>query len=136
MPPAKILIADDYDDNRELLRLTLEMAGHEVQEARNGQECVAAAQATAFDLVLIDISMPQLDGWGALRELRADARTRRLPCVAITAYAAEQDRQSALAAGFDAFISKPYHTKELLDVVAGVLTRAGRATHAPEAKLS
>ncbi len=101
MLPARILIADDYDDNRELLRLMLEMAGHDVQEARNGHECVAAARTAAFELVLIDISMPQLDGWGALRELRADERTRALPCIAITAYAAEQDRQRALAAGFD-----------------------------------
>lgn len=136
MPLANILIADDYDDNRELLRLTLEMAGHAVHEARNGHECVAAAREAAFDLVLIDISMPQLDGWGALRELRADERTRRLPCVAITAYAAEQDRQRALAAGFDAFISKPYHTRDLLELVARLLAgQSSEATCAPEANL-
>lgn len=121
MLPAHILIADDYDDNRELLRLMLESAGHNVGETRNGHECVAAAQTEVFDLVLIDISMPDLDGWGALRELRADARTRALPCVAVTAFAAAQDRQRALAAGFSAFISKPYHAKDLLAVVARLL---------------
>ncbi len=123
MPPARILIADDYDDNRELLRLMLESSGHDVRETRNGHECVAAAQTEIFDLVLIDISMPHLDGWGALRALRAAERTRTLPCVAVTAYAAEQDRQRALTAGFNAFISKPYHAKELLAVVAHVLAQ-------------
>ena len=121
MPSARILIADDYDDNRELLSLTLEAAGYSVCETRDGRECLAAARAETFDLALIDLSMPHLDGWSVLRELRADERTRALPCVAVTAFAAEQDRAKAGAAGFDAYISKPYRARELLDLVARLL---------------
>ncbi|HEX8181023.1 MAG TPA: response regulator [Pyrinomonadaceae bacterium] len=121
MPSAQILIADDHDDNRELLRLMLADAGYDVRETRNGDECVAAAQAEPFALALIDLSMPRLDGWGVVRVLRAEERTRRLPCVAVTALAAEEDRQKALAAGFDAYITKPYRAKELLALVTRIL---------------
>ena len=119
--PATILIADDYDDNRELLRLMLAADGHTVHEARNGRECVEAARASGPDLALIDLSMPLLDGWGTLEELRADARTRSIPCVAVTAFAAEQDRRRALSAGFDAYISKPFRAKDLLELVGRLL---------------
>jgi len=119
--PARILIADDYDDNRELLRLMLESAGHRVRETRDGREFVEAARAGEFDLALIDLSMPVLDGWRALAELRADERTRSLPCVAVTAFAAEQDRRGALEAGFDAYISKPFRSRDLLEVIERLL---------------
>ncbi|MGH9945453.1 MAG: response regulator [Pyrinomonadaceae bacterium] len=117
MPSAHILIADDYDDNRELLRLMLEAAGYVVGETRDGRECLDAAFAAPPDLALIDLSMPGLDGWGVLRALRADERTRRTPCIAVTAFAAEPDRQRALAAGFDAYLAKPYRSKDLLELV-------------------
>lgn len=125
--PASILIADDYDDNRELLRLMLESAGHRVREARNGRELIEAARAERFDLALVDLSMPVLDGWAALAELRADERTRALPCVAVTAFAAEPDRQSALAAGFDAYVSKPFRSRDLLEVIERLLGRSGHS---------
>lgn len=114
---ASILIADDYDDNRELLRLMLQSDGYRIREARDGRECIAAALDELPDVALIDLSMPVLDGWGVLRALRADARTRDLPCVAVTAFAADQDRQRALDAGFDAYISKPFRAKDLLELV-------------------
>ncbi|HZI19347.1 MAG TPA: response regulator [Pyrinomonadaceae bacterium] len=114
---ASILIADDYDDNRELLRLMLEVEGYAIREARNGLEALEMARAERPALALLDLSMPALDGWGLLRELRADERTRLIPCVAVTAFAADQDRQRALAAGFDAYISKPFRAKELLELV-------------------
>ena len=85
--PASILIADDYEDNRELLRLMLEAVGYRVREASNGRECISMAQAEMPDILLVDLSMPVLDGWGVLRELRADERTTHLPCVAVTAFA-------------------------------------------------
>ncbi|HEX8422764.1 MAG TPA: response regulator [Pyrinomonadaceae bacterium] len=127
MPPARILIADDYDDNRELLRLMLEGAGYSVRETSDGRECVAAARAEPPDIVLVDLSMPVLDGWGTLRELRADERTRTLACIAVTALAAEQDRQRALDAGFDAYLAKPYRSRDLLELVERLLSRT-RAT--------
>ena len=126
MTPATILIAEDFDDNRELLRLMLESAGHRVRETRDGREFVEAARSEQFDLALVDLSMPVLDGWGALAELRADERTRSLPCVAVTAFAAERDRQRALEAGFDAYVSKPSRSRDLLDVIEKLHNRDGR----------
>ena len=126
--PARILIADDFDDNRELLRLMLETAGYRVRETRDGREFVEAARAEEFDVALIDLSMPVLDGWDALAELRADERTRSLPCVAVTAFAAERDRRRALEAGFDAYVSKPYRSRDLLEVIESLLGGDGH-TH-------
>ncbi len=112
-----ILIADDYDDTRELLRLMLEAEGFHIHEARDGREALSVARADSVGLALIDLSMPVLDGWGTLREMRAGERTRRIPCIALTAHAAEEDRQRTLAAGFDGYLSKPYHSKELIELV-------------------
>ena len=123
--PDSILIADDYDDNRELLRLMLEGEGYHIREARNGREALNAALEEAPAVALIDLSMPSLDGWGLLREMRADERTRAVPCVAVTAFAANQDRQRALDAGFDAYISKPFRHKELVDLVRGLVREGG-----------
>jgi CheY-like chemotaxis protein len=124
MTIARILIADDYDDNRELLRLMLESAGHIVREARDGHELLAAARAELPDIALIDLSMPVLDGWGALDALRADEQTRPLCCIAVTALAAEKDRQRALDAGFDAYLAKPYRSKDLLALVESTLRKS------------
>ena len=123
--PASILIADDYDDNRELLRLMLEAEGYPVREARDGREALDAAREDLPAVALIDLSMPSLDGWGLLRELRADEHTRLVPCVAVTAFASDQDRQRALEAGFDAYISKPFRSKELIELVNGLVRRDG-----------
>jgi CheY-like chemotaxis protein len=123
--PESILIADDYDDNRELLRLMLEAVGYRVREARDGRECVSMAQAELPDLLLIDLSMPVLDGWGVLEEIRADERTRRLRCVAVTAFA-DPARERALEVGFDAYISKPFKGKELLETVVRLLGKDGQ----------
>lgn len=119
--PARILIADDYEDNRELLRLMLEGDGHSIREARNGRECVEMAQADPPDICLIDLSMPLLDGWGVLRELRADERTRSIPCVAVTAFADAAHGGKKVSEDFDAYISKPYRGKDLLETVARML---------------
>ena len=117
-----ILIAEDFDDNRELLRMILEAGGYSIREARNGREALEAVRAQTPALAIIDLSMPTLDGWSLLRELRSEERTRSLPCVALTAFAGEADKQRALEAGFDAYISKPYRAKELLELVRDMLT--------------
>ena len=125
--PASILIADDYDGNRELLRLMLAADGHTIREARDGREAVASAREHAPDLALIDLSMPHLDGWGALRELRADPRTRAVPCVAVTAFASDEDRRRALEAGFDAYLAKPFRARDLTTMVERLLAEHRRA---------
>lgn len=126
--PYRILIADDYDDNRELLRLILEMSGYETREARDGREAVDKAREQPFALVLLDLSMPVLDGYSALRELRADAKTREIPCIALTAFAGEGDRQRAIEAGFNAYIAKPYQSQDLLSTIERLLQNADGAS--------
>jgi CheY-like chemotaxis protein len=117
---ASILIADDYEDNRELLRLMLATDGYEIREARDGRECVSMARLDPPDLVLVDLAMPELDGWGVLRELRADERTNSIPCVAVSASASAAS-ESAIARGFDDYLSKPFRKQDLLDMVARLL---------------
>lgn len=118
--PATILIADDHDDNRELLLLLLSGAGYDVREARDGSECLAIARDVTPDLIVIDLSMPVLDGWQVFQELKADQRTKDIPCMAVTAHA-ELDRNQALDTGFTAYVSKPYSSEALLKTVAMVL---------------
>src|ERR1044071_4873384 len=115
-----ILIADDYDDNRELLRLLLTTAKYEVWEARNGQECVTSAREKLPDLIMVDLSMPELDGWEVFRVLQADSATAHIPCVAVTAHI-DTDCERALQIGFSAFIPKPFKTEEMLATVARVV---------------
>lgn len=119
--PANILIADDYEDNRELLRLILATADYEVRAAGDGRECLRMAKEQPPDLILMDLSMPLLDGWLVFEALKADARTSGIPCVALTAYA-DSDRERALKAGFSDFVSKPFRSGELLETVQRLLS--------------
>jgi CheY-like chemotaxis protein len=107
------------------LRLLLSGAGYDVREARDGSECLALARDQPPDLILIDLSMPVLDGWGVFRELKTDQLTQTIPCMAVTAHA-ELDRNEALEAGFSAYISKPFSSDVLLKTIATVL--ANRST--------
>jgi CheY-like chemotaxis protein len=118
---ATILIADDHEDNRELISLLLSGAGHRVREAKDGAECLAMAREQQPDLIVVDLSMPVLDGWEVFRELKSDKLTSSIPCVAVTAYA-ELDRDKALQTGFSAFVSKPFSSEALLETVARVLS--------------
>jgi CheY-like chemotaxis protein len=120
--PSNILIVDDYEDNRELLRLMLEGAGHRVREAGDGRAGLQMALGEAPDLVLVDLSMPGFDGWQVLSELRADERTRHIPCAAVTAFD-DGERDHALALGFDAYLPKPFRRTELLETVERLLAR-------------
>jgi two-component system cell cycle response regulator DivK len=115
---ARILIADDYDDNREILRLMLESAGHEIREARNGQECLLMALDQPPDILLVDLSMPVLDGWNVLRQLRTHETTREIPCVAVTAFPVSDE---PLGDSFNAYLPKPFRNKELLSMVGRLL---------------
>jgi CheY-like chemotaxis protein len=104
---AKILIVDDNAPSRELIREVLQSTGTVIVEANDGNEALAAIAAEEFDLVLMDIQMPGLDGYAAIRRIRSDERTRSLRVVALTAYAMRGDLEKAIGAGFDAYITKP-----------------------------
>ena len=124
---SRILIADDHEDNRELMRLMLGNASYDVHEARDGQECLQLARERQPDLIMIDIYMPRLDGWEVFQELKTDERTSNIPCVAVTGYA-DIDRQRALEAGFHAYLCKPFRSEALLQMVKQVL--AGETVNA------
>ena len=118
---ATILIADDYEDNLEVLRLMLAAAEYQILEARDGQQCLLLAKEQSPDLIMVDLSMPVLDGWGVFGELRANAETASIPCVAVTAYG-DTDRERALKIGFNAYLSKPFRGTELLETVSRLLS--------------
>ena len=117
---SRILIIDDYADNRELLRLMLEQEGYVVSEAGDGLEGIEMARTEKPDAVLVDLSMPGLDGWNVLKELRADEQTARIPCAAVSAFA-DGARDRALAHGFNAYLTKPFRRNELLETVERLL---------------
>jgi CheY-like chemotaxis protein len=113
----KILVADDNTASRELIREVLELSGYEVIEAADGEAAIERARAGVPDLVLVDIQMPRLDGYGVLREMRADARLSNVRVVALTAFAMQGDRDRAMEAGFDGYITKPVEINALRNEV-------------------
>ena len=120
---AKILLVEDNEMNRDMLSRRLARRGYEVVVAVDGREGVAKARAEAPALVLMDMSLPVLDGWEATRELRADPATRAIPIIALTAHAMAGDRERALAAGCDDFDTKPIELERLLGKIEALLAR-------------
>jgi len=112
-----ILIADDDKKSIKLLRDVLQASGYSVAVARDGRETVALAQEQKPDLILMDIRMPVMDGIAAMKELRADPNTDRIPIIAITAHAMRGDKESFIQQGFDDFLAKPVDIHVLLDRV-------------------
>ncbi len=124
----KILVAEDDLASRELIREILEARGYEVVEVGDGQEAVQKIAEKKPDLVLLDIQMPLLDGFGVLRQLRQDSRFACLPVVAVTSYAMGGDREKALAAGFDAYLTKPLNAAALKKQLEQLLGEKGGGT--------
>lgn len=120
-----ILIADDRASSRELLRTVLERAGYQVLEAEDGERAVAQARSGHPHLVLLDLQMPGLDGFGVLAELRGDPRFREVPIVALTASAMRGDREKILEAGFTEYLAKPASPETLRETVARLLRSGG-----------
>lgn len=106
-PQPLILVVDDYADAREMYAESLLVAGFRVAEASNGVDAVARARALAPDAILMDLSLPGLDGWEATRQLKADETTRHIPVVAITGHVPVQAAERASAAGCDRLLIKP-----------------------------
>jgi len=112
-----VLLVEDNDRNLKLARDVLEYAGFTVLVAMSGEEAVARARSASPDLILMDLQLPGIDGHEALDRLRLDARTAAIPVVALTAYAMRQDRERALAAGFDGYLQKPIDVRRFPDQV-------------------
>jgi two-component system cell cycle response regulator len=116
-----ILIADDRPSSRELLGLVLERAGYEVIEAEDGERALERTRAAVPDLVLLDLQMPGLDGYGVLAALRAESRFSQLPVLALTASAMRGDREKILEAGFTDYLAKPAAPEAVRETVARLL---------------
>jgi two-component system cell cycle response regulator DivK len=122
---SKILIAEDNPVNRELLRELLEMRGHTVAEASDGEEALRIIEQTQPHLVLLDIGMPLLDGFGVIRKIRENPRFASMPVVAVTAYAMQGDREKILSSKFDGYLSKPVDARSLTQELDRLLSQQG-----------
>jgi CheY-like chemotaxis protein len=123
----KILLVEDNEMNRDMLSRRLVKRGYEVAIALDGEQGVAMARAEVPALILMDMSLPGIDGWEATRQLKAAPETQRIPVIALTAHAMAGDREKALAAGCDDFDTKPVDLTRLLEKIETLLARSGRA---------
>jgi two-component system, cell cycle response regulator DivK len=117
----KILLVEDNEMNRDMLSRRLQRRGYEVTLAVDGEEGLALARSEEPDLILMDMSLPVVDGWEATRRLKADPATRAIPVIALTAHAMADDRDKALEAGCDAYDTKPIELSRLLEKIEALL---------------
>lgn len=113
----KILVVEDNEMNRDMLRRRLERKGYSVLTAVDGAEGLDVAKAETPDVIIMDLSLPRMDGWEACRRLKADLATKAIPVIALTAHAMSTDRDKALAAGCDDFDTKPVDFARLLEKI-------------------
>ena len=124
---AKILLVEDNEANRDMLSRRLARKGFEVSIAVDGGEGVAMAKRDLPDLVLMDMSLPVLNGWEATRAIKADETTLHIPVIALTAHAMAGDREQAMEAGCDDYDTKPVDLPRLLEKISGLLSKGGIA---------
>ncbi|MDM0021476.1 response regulator [Variovorax saccharolyticus] len=124
----RILIVEDNEMNLDMLSRRLSRQGFEIAAATDGAQALALAASAAPDLILMDMSLPVMDGWAATRALKADAATRAIPVIALTAHAMSGDRERAIAAGCNDFDTKPVDLARLMDKIARALLAKGAAT--------
>jgi two-component system cell cycle response regulator DivK len=117
----KILLVEDNEMNRDMLSRRLERRGYEVSIATDGQMAVDMAKAQGPDLILMDMSLPVMDGWEATRALKSSAETRDIPVIALTAHAMSTDKDKALEAGCDDYDTKPVELSRLLGKIESLL---------------
>jgi two-component system, cell cycle response regulator DivK len=117
----RILIVEDTEDNRQILRDLLTNAGFEIIEAHDGEAAVVAASEFRPDLILMDIQLPVMNGYEAIRRIKADTTLRLIPIIAVTSYALSEDKEKARAAGCDGYVAKPFSPRQLLATVRDLL---------------
>ena len=119
----RVLVVEDNEMNRDMLSRRLQKRGYEVLIAEDGAQGLARAAADLPDLILMDMSLPEVDGWEATRRLRAAEATAKIPIIALTAHAFSDDRDKALAAGCDDFDTKPIELPRLLEKMEKLIGR-------------
>jgi CheY-like chemotaxis protein len=124
MSKGHILVVEDNLDNYELVRTILGLAGYDTFLAVNGRDGVDAAKKQKPDLILMDMALPEMDGWDATKQVRADPETEHIPIVALTVHTLPRERKRALDAGIDAYLSKPYDANQLIQLVERILEKA------------
>lgn len=124
---AKILLVEDNEMNRDMLQRRLARRGHEVRLAVNGTEGLEMAASAWPDLILMDISLPDIDGWQATRRIKADPVTRSIPVLALTAHAMNADKERSFEAGCDEYDTKPVDFERLLGKIQRLLSCTGNA---------
>ncbi|HEX5110909.1 MAG TPA: response regulator [Vicinamibacterales bacterium] len=117
----KILLVEDNAMNRDMLSRRLIRSGYSVVIAEDGRQGIASAHAEGPDVILMDMSLPEIDGWEATRQLKGDKSTRRIPVIALTAHAMSSDRQRCLEAGCDDYDTKPVDFQRLLTKIHAAL---------------
>ena len=122
---SKILLVEDNETNRDMLSRRLLRRGYDVVLAVDGESGLVLARSEAPDLILMDMSLPLLDGWEATRRLKAASATQRIPVIALTAHAMSSDRDKALEAGCDDYDTKPVELPRLLEKIEALLTANG-----------
>jgi len=118
----RILVIEDNEENRRLLRDLLTSFGYELIEALTGEEGLTAAETQRPDLILMDIQLPGIDGYETTRRIKANPVLRHIPVIAVTSYALSGDDVKALEAGCDAYVTKPFDPAELLEKISGYLS--------------
>jgi CheY-like chemotaxis protein len=120
---ARILLVEDNEFNRDMLSRRLERRGFEIDIAVDGVQGLKMADALTHDMILLDLSLPELDGWEVLRQLKENVHTKAIPVIALTAHAMLPDRDRAFAAGFDDYDTKPIDLPRLLGKMDALLSR-------------
>ncbi|MBU1262165.1 response regulator [bacterium] len=126
MSQEKILVVEDTPLNMELCRDLLEVAGYTVYEATDARQAIEQAKQERFDLILMDIQLPGMDGLSVTRIIKGESINKETPIVALTAYAMAGDKEKIEAAGCDGYITKPINTREFAQTIAGFLRRLGK----------
>ncbi len=137
-----VLVVDDFEDNREMYAQFLRFSGYRVEEAASGREALDRAFALTPDVIIMDLSLPGVDGWEATRCIKADERTKHIPVIALTGHALAGHSKGAFEAGCDAFVTKPCLPEDLMAEIERILaavrskvrTRNGRPRHADRAQ--
>jgi two-component system cell cycle response regulator DivK len=117
----KILLVEDHELNREIMSRQLARAGFEVVAAMDGAQALASARTALPDLILLDMSLPVVEGWDVAQELKANAETRHIPVVGLSAHAMPEDRERALQVGCDDYVVKPVKFERLMQVIEPLL---------------